>query len=155
VSGVPPAAGEVRVTARPRRLRVVCWFCAAGIVVLFSLVATALRGTTEGGGSFQAGDQAAMVGLGLCLAGAVLAFARPRVDAGPSGIHVRNILGTYDLPWAVVREVRFEDGAPWASLELADDDTVAVMAVQAADKEYAVQAVQGLRALLAAHRAAQ
>jgi hypothetical protein len=143
----------LEVRARPQRLRILCWVSATVIVALFTLVATALRGGTEGGGSFAAGDQAAMVGLGVLLAAGVLAISRPRLSADARGLRIRNIVGGYELPWTVVRAVRFDDHAPWASLELADDERVAVMAVQAADKEYAVAAVRRLRALLAAHGA--
>jgi hypothetical protein len=121
---------------------------AGAIVVIFTLIATALTGSTgEGPAVFQTGDQAAMIGLGVCAALGALAFARPRVRADEKGIWVRNVFGTYDLPWGVVREVRFERGHPWVTLELADDDTLSVLAIQAADKEYAVEAVRGLRAL--------
>jgi hypothetical protein len=125
--------------------------CAVVIVALFTTVATALRGDTEGGGTFAAGDQAAMVGLGLLLAAGALSLSRPRLEADARGLRIRNIVGGYELPWSVVRAVRFDDHSPWVSLELADDDTVAVMAVQAADKDYAVAAVRSLRALLAEH----
>ena len=101
---------------------------------------------------FEAGDQWAMIGLGVALAIGILMFTRPRVEADGTGIRVRNVIGGYELPWEVVRAVRFGRGAPWASLDLEDDDTVAVMAVQAADKQYAVEAVRTLRALLAEHR---
>jgi hypothetical protein len=141
------------VRARPRRARVVCWCAAAAVVLVFAVVATGLRGSTGAGkGVFEAGDQVAMVGLGLLGAAAILMFTRPRVEADLRGVRVRNVIGSYDLPWEVVRAVRFNRGAPWASLDLQDDDTVAVMAVQAADKEYAVAAVNGLRTLLEAHR---
>lgn len=140
------------VRARPQRLRLVCWISAVAIVAVFTAVATALRGETEGGGAFGRGDQAAMVGLGLLMAAGVLAFTRPRVEADSERVRVRNVVGGYDLPWSAVRAVQFHDGSPWASLELADDDTVAVLAVQAADKEYAVTAVRGLRRLLAEYR---
>jgi hypothetical protein len=140
------------VRARPRRLRLVCWLSAVSIVAVFTAVATALRGGTEGGGAFGAGDQAAMVGLGLLMAAGVLAFTRPRVEADAERVRVKNVVGGYDLPWSVVRAVRFHDGSPWASLELLDDETVSVLAVQAADKEYAVAAVRGLRQLLAEHQ---
>jgi hypothetical protein len=138
------------VTARPQRLRVVCWILAVVVVALFSAIATALRGRTEGGGVFAAGDQAAMIGLGLLLAAGILSLTRPRVNADRDGIRVRNVIGGYELPWSVVRHVTFNDHSPWASLELADDDTIALLAVQAVDKEYAVEAVRGLRALHAA-----
>ena len=139
------------VEARPQRLRVVCWVTAAALVVLFAGLATALRGGTGGGGVFTPADQAAMVGLGLVAAAGVLLFTRPYVRADEQRVRVRNVIGGYDLPWEVVTAVRFDDSSPWAVLELADDDQVAVMAVQAVDKAYAVQAVRGLRALLAAH----
>lgn len=141
------------VRARPRRLRVVCWVSAVAVVAVCVAVGLLLSGRTSGGGTFQRGDQAAMIGLGLLLAAGILAFARPRVDADTAGIRVRNVVGSYDLPWQVVLRVRFDDGAPWAVLDLADDETVSLMAVQAADGERAVTAVQGLRRLLAEHHA--
>ncbi|MGH3715514.1 MAG: PH domain-containing protein [Micromonosporaceae bacterium] len=140
------------VRARPRKAAVVCWIAAIAVVVIFSAVATALRGDTEGGGVFQLADQIAMVGLGLLGAAGILALTRPRVEADTERIKLRNVVGSYELPWQLVRAVRFDRGAPWASLELVDDDVVAVMAVQAADKEYAVATVRQLRALHAAHR---
>jgi hypothetical protein len=149
----PMDASQEVVHARPQRLRVVCWVSALVIVAVFTLVASALRGGTEGGGTFAAGDQAAMVGLGVLLAAGVLAMSRPRLVADADGLRIRNIVGGYTLPWAVVRSIRFDDHSPWVSLELADDDTVPVMAVQAADKAYAVSAVRRLRALLEAHQA--
>jgi hypothetical protein len=116
-------------------------------------VGVGLHGKTDGGdGVFQASDQFAMIGLGLLGALGILMFTRPRVHADARGIKVRNVLGGYELPWEVVRSIQFGRGAPWASLELQDDDVVAVMAVQAADKAYAVQAVRAMRALLAAHQ---
>ena len=62
--------------------------------------------------------------------------------------------GEKAVPWEVVREVRLDDGAPWASLELQDDDTLGLLAVQANDGASAVGAVLGLRALLRASREA-
>jgi Bacterial PH domain len=144
------------VRARPRKATRVAWVLAVLVVVVFSAVATGLRGTTDSGkGVFQAGDQLAMVGLGVLGGLGILLFTRPRVEADERGIRIRNIVGGYDLPWDVVRSVQFNRGSPWASLELRDDDLVPVMAVQSADKKYAVDAVRGLRALLAAAQAAQ
>ncbi|MGH3737040.1 MAG: PH domain-containing protein [Micromonosporaceae bacterium] len=140
------------VKARPRKAAVVCWIAAIAVVVIFSAVATGLRGDTEGGGVFGVADQVAMVGLGLLGAAGILWLTRPRVEADSERIRIRNVVGSYDLPWDLVRAVRFDRGAPWASLELADYEVVSVMAVQAADKEYAVEAVRGLRALHAAYQ---
>jgi hypothetical protein len=133
----------------------VCWASAAVIVVVFTAISFGLHGSLGDGapGTFQRGDQAAMVGLGLLAALGILMFTRPRIVADDRGVHVRNALGGYDLPWEVIRAVRFSRGAPWASLELEDDDVVSVLAVQSADKEYAVAAVRTLRGMLEAHRA--
>jgi hypothetical protein len=137
----------------PRRVKVVCWISATAVVIVFSAVSFGLSGSTGAGNAvFQPGDQAAMIGLGVLGALGILLFTRPRVEADASGIRIRNVIGGYDLPWEVVRAVQFPRGASWASLELADDEVVAVMAVQAADKQYAVDAVRTLRALLAQHQ---
>ncbi|MER7167570.1 PH domain-containing protein [Micromonospora sp. NPDC000207] len=146
-------SGSEMVTLRPRRIRVVCWASAVALVVTFSLLATGLQGPTGNGyGTFQRGDGFAMIGLGLIGAVAILLFTRPRVQADAWGIRVRNIIGSYELPWEVVRGVRFDRGAPWASVELHDDDLLPVVALQAADKDRAVEGVRALRRLHQAHQ---
>jgi hypothetical protein len=141
------------VSARPQKARFIAYPLALLVVVIFTLIAFGLHGKTgDGPGYFQRGDQAAMIGLGLCAAAAILLIVRPRVVADEHGVRVRNIIGGYDLPWEVVRAVTFGRGAPWLTLELHDDERVAVMAVQMTDKEYAVNAARGLRALHAASR---
>ncbi len=142
---------------RPRKARRVCWIMAPTVAVVFALLALLLSGSIgasagDGEGVLQAGDTIAMVVLGLLAAGAILLFTRPRVVADEQHIKIQNVMGGYDLPWSVVRKIRFDRGNPWVSLELEDDDVVAVMAVQAADKEHAVAAVRALREL---HSAAQ
>jgi hypothetical protein len=129
---------------------------AIAVVIVFTTISFGLHGSLGEGvaGTFQRGDQAAMIGLGLLAAFGILMFARPRVVADEHGLHVRNVLGGYDLPWEIIRAVRFSRGSPWATVELEDDDVVTVLAVQAADKEYAVEAVRSLRALLESHRTA-
>ncbi len=136
---------------RPVRLTRVCRVAAVLLVLVFTVVAVSLR---QGGGAdvFGVADQVAMVVLGLLLAGVVLAFTRARVEADERGVRVRNVLGERTLPWQVVRGVRLDEGSPWASLDLHDDDTVALLAVQANDRERAVRAVIALRELLAASR---
>jgi hypothetical protein len=143
------------VVIRPRRVRRVSFVLAPLVAVFFAVLGALLRGPIGGSptsGVFQGGDQVAMIVLGLLAAGAILLFTRPRVVADAQHIEVRNVIGSHTLPWELVRGIVFERGNPWVSLELADDDTLAVMAVQAADKEHAVAAVRTLRALHAAHR---
>jgi hypothetical protein len=154
VTGPEASPSEERVTLRPRKIRKVCFVLAPAVVAFFVVLATALTGSTgEGSAVFQPSDQIAMIGLGVLAAAAILLFTRPKVSADGAGIKIQNVIGGYDLPWEVVRSVRFERGNPWVTLELQDDDVVAVMAIQAADKEYAVAGARTLRARLAAHRA--
>jgi hypothetical protein len=142
------------VSLRPRKARVVCGVAAVAVVGVFTWVGLALSGPVNTGPAvFGTGDRVAMIGLGVLAGLGIMLLARPRVEADARGIRVRNLLGAHDLPWSVVRAVRFNRGSPWASLELTDDDVVAVMAVQATDKEYAVAGVRALRALHAAARA--
>lgn len=101
---------------------------------------------------FRTSDQIAMGVLGVVLGGLVLLFARPRLRAGPSGIAVRNLLGYKLIPWSDVIDVSFPLGARWARVDLADDEYTPAMAIQAVDKERAVQAMDQLRALLERYR---
>jgi hypothetical protein len=148
------AFGAAPVTIRPRKVRRVCWVLAPVVVVLFTVLGVLLSGSaSEGDAPFQTSDRVAMVVLGLFVAAAILLFTRPKVIADTTHIKITNVIGGYDLPWAVVRSVRFDRGNPWVSLELQDDDVVAVMAVQAADKDHALASVRTLRTLLAASSA--
>lgn len=119
------------------------------MVVLASvLLGVALRGPVGSGPAvFGPADRIALVGLGLLGAAVLLTLTRPMVEADADGIRVRNIVGGARLPWAVVRRIRYDPGASWATLELHDDEVLGVVAVQAVDKERAVAAVRALRAL--------
>ena len=139
--------------ARPRRLTTVCWLVSALVVVVFGVLAVALGRGPEGDAQFRLADQIAFFLLGLLIAGLVLLFTRARVVGTAQGVHVRNPFGTKDVPWQVVRQVRLDDGAPWAVLDLHDDETVQMLAVQANDGDAAVDVVLELRRLLARSRA--
>jgi hypothetical protein len=90
--------------------------------------------------------------LGVVIACAVLLFARPRMRIGASGLAVRNLLGYRLIPWSDVVGVTFPRGARWARVDLPDDEYVPVMAIQAVDKERAVDAMDRVRGLLDRYR---
>lgn len=136
------------VELRPHRLVVVCRIVAAVVVVVFGGLALLLpRGSSEGQ-QFGVADQLAFFGIGLLLAGAALLLTRARVNADGWGVRVRNVLGERAFPWQVVVGIELADGAPWAQLELRDDETVAVLALQANDGERTIDGVLALRRLL-------
>jgi len=147
-----PEAEVVR--AHPVRLRRVAAAAAAVVVATFVVIAVLLGSTSSEGVVFGVGDQVAMVLLGCFVAGGILLVARPSLVADERGLRVRNIVVSHDIPWEVVRAVAFRDGSPWATLELADDDQVALLAVQASDGERSVAVVRALRTLQARHAAA-
>ncbi len=147
-----PAPSPAPVVVRPVKLTRVCRALAVLLVVVFTGVAVSLNsvGSTQ---VFATSDVVAMVVLGLLLATGVLAFTRARVEADLTGVRVRGAVGEKHVPWEVVRGVRLDDGSPWASLDLHDDDTIALFAVQANDGDRATAAVLALRRLLQQSRA--
>lgn len=133
---------------RPRRLARVCRVVAGVVVVVFGGLALLLPHGEADGQMFGPADQVAFFGLGLLLAAALLLLTRARVRGDATGVWVRNVLGDRYFPWPVVVAVQLAPGAPWAQLELQDDETVALLAIQTNDRELAVDAVRRLRALL-------
>jgi hypothetical protein len=134
-------------------MRLLCALIGAVVVAVMVVVAAGLKETTNTVVTYRTSDQVAMVGLGLVLAAGVVFLNRSRVDADAEGVRVRNIVVHHQYPWQAVRAVRFERKSPWASLLLENGDEISLLAVQAVDREYAVRAVEGLRALHAAARA--
>ncbi len=145
--------GGVELVVRPYRVRWVAGI-AATVVVVVSVTAAVLLRKTPTGVHFRFADQVSLMIIGLFLAGGVLLLARPRLRVDPGGLEVRNVLLTKRLPWDLVLGVSFPDGSPWARLELPDDEYVAVMALQAVDRERAVRAMRRLRELHGRHTVA-
>jgi hypothetical protein len=122
---------------------------AAAFVIAAALIAVGLLLKIKSSGViFQTADQVAMAMLGLVLGGLVLLFARPRLRVGAAGLSVRNLLGDRLVPWSEVVDVSFPAGARWARIDLPDDEYIPVMAIQAVDKDRAVDAMDTVRTLL-------
>jgi hypothetical protein len=132
----------------PARLRRICQVLAGLVVVVFGLVAVLLPRGDDAVEAFGPVDQVAFFVIGLVIAGGVLVLTRFRVRADARGVWVRNSLGERFFPWALVVGVHLPQGATWAQLELHDDETVALLAVQTSDGDRAVDVVLALRRLL-------
>lgn len=127
-------------------------YAAAFLVAAAHIVVGFLLKMGSSGVIFQTADQVAMAILGLVLAGGILLFARPTLRIGAAGLAVRNLLGYRLVPWSEVVGVSFPPGARWARIDLPDDEYVPVMAIQAVDKDRAVDAMDTVRSLLARYR---
>ena len=140
---VPP--GVLRI--RPRRLRLFTVVGAGGIVAVGVASAATLPPTNSQGFQVLPHEGWALVAVGVILGLVALVPLRIRVDADGGGIRIHNIVSDLSLPWTSVRAVKFQRGVPWATLDLITDESVAVLAVQAGDKDRAVDAIRALRAL--------
>lgn len=130
---------------RPHKVRQVVIPVAALLVVIFVVLAVTLNGSSTGV-HLGISDKVSLALVGIILAAAVLLLARPRVRADADGVEVRNLLFGRTVPWQEIKGVGFPDGAPWARLELPQDEYVPVVAIQAMDGERAVNAIRELRA---------
>jgi Bacterial PH domain len=127
-------------------------YAAAFVIATAHIVVGLLLKIESSGVIFQTSDQVAMAGLGLVLAGLVLLFTRPRLRVGAAGLSVRNLAGDRLVPWSDVVGVSFPAGARWARIDLPDDEYIPLMAIQAVDKDRAVEAMDAVRTLLTRYR---
>lgn len=122
-----PRWAELHRVFRPRRARQVAYTVAVLALVTMAVLAFALPVPL---GPL---DRIGFLSVGLLVAWFMHRQASVVAEPAPTGLRVRNLLLTRDVEWAEVLAVRFGDGRPWVQLDLADGDTLAVMAVQQAD----------------------
>ena len=125
---------------------------AAAMILAAHVAVGVLLKMASTGVIFQTADQVAIALLGAVIAGVVSLFARPRLRIGASGVAVRNLLGYRLIPWSDVVGVSFPVGARWARVDLPDDEYVPVLAIQAVDKNRAVDAMDRVRVLVERYR---
>lgn len=127
-------------------------YAAAFVIAAAHITVGFLLKIGSSGVIFQTADQVAIGLLGVIIGCIVLLFARPRLRVGPSGIAVRNLLTYRLIPWSDIVDVSFQDGARWARVDLPDDEYVPAMAIQAVDRQRAVDAMDQIRRLVARYR---
>jgi Bacterial PH domain len=147
----PPHSDVWDVELRPHRTPPFI-YAAAFLIAAAHIVVGLLLKIKSSGVIFHTSDQVAIAALGLVIAGVVLLFARPRLRVGPAGLAVRNLLGYRLIRWPDVVDVSFPAGSRWARIDLPDDEYVPLMAIQAVDRERAVDAMDTVRSLLARYR---
>ena len=151
MTGEPPGDGwDVVIT--PKRTPVFA-YVAAGLIALTGILVALPLKHSRTGAIFRTADQFAIAGLAIVIAAAVLLLTRPRLKIGPAGLLVRNVLEDKLISWPDVVDVTFPQGKRWARINLEHDEYVPVLAIQSADRERAVDAMDTLRALTERYRA--
>jgi hypothetical protein len=138
------------VIVRPRLTTRYAYGIAALIAV--SAVVVGLLDNRSTGAYFRTADQIAIACVGVIIAASILLLTRPRLRVGPAGMSVRNLLGDRLVPWSQVVSTTFPPGARWARVDLPHDEYLPVLAIQSADRELAVEAMDTVRTLAAKYR---
>ena len=139
-----------QVKAQPHLTAKIAWAASAVVLVVFVITAVVMR-HYNAGASFGVKDQVATVVIGVVVALLLIMPTYPRLIADEREIRIRSLLGNYRvIPWNVVVDVRFPSKLRFAQLVLPGEETLAIYAVQRWDKDRAVEAMEGLRALFAA-----
>jgi len=89
-----------------------------------------------------------LVVFGAAFAACGWALGRARVTAEMEALVVVNGFRTRQLDWEEVIAIHLPEGAPWATLDLADGTTISAMAFQGSDGKRAVDGVRAVRALI-------
>jgi Bacterial PH domain len=133
-------------TWRPLGVRLAGWFFGLSLLVVVVVAWLAVPASVRDATSFL---QRATL-LGFVLLGIVLmhALMRCKVEATRENLVVVNGYKRRVFDWAEVLSVSLPEGAPWATLDLADGTSVSAMGIQGSDGDRAVRAVRELRALL-------
>jgi hypothetical protein len=140
-------AEQLEVTSRPVKTARIADASAAVALVVFIVVALLMK-RDNAGAVFGYKDQLFTVVIGLIVAGGLHLPARPRVRADLDAVYTRGYVGNWrTIPWAAVVAVEFPSNARFARLRLPADEILAIYAVQRIDREHAVVAMRGLRAL--------
>lgn len=123
-----PPAGSVPgpLVLRPRLVRIVSYVLGA-VVLIGCIAATSLMSGVD------VLNRVLFPAFGLAVMWFCHREGSVRAVATPEGLEVRNLFATRQLDWAEIVGISFPTGDPWAHLDLADGDTLGVMALQRSD----------------------
>ncbi|HET9656040.1 MAG TPA: PH domain-containing protein [Kineosporiaceae bacterium] len=113
--------------------------------------APALFVAESGPGAFGWADRLSIVVLGTLIAAVIFRFSMLVAVPTEDGFTVHNLIRRTELEWAQIVSVRFGGGNPWVLLDLADGETLAVMAIQRADGARGEAEASRLATLVALH----
>lgn len=143
-----PAVTDPYAVFRPRVGRWVAIGAAAAAVIGFGVLALSLpRGGVTGWTDL---DAFFVFLFGVAMAGFLLRYAFIKAVPTEDGLLIRNLFVTRELQWAQIVGVQFGGGIPWLTLDLADTEQLAVMAVQRSDGAFATSEAERMAALVEA-----
>lgn len=126
---------------------------AVAALISVSGIVLAVFNDRSSGAFMRTVDQVAWGGVAVILAGAIVAvLTRPRLRVGPDGLAVRNVLDERLIPWSDVVDIYFPRSKRWPRVELDAYEYVPVLAIQSADGDRAVAAMDTLRELMTRYR---
>jgi hypothetical protein len=125
------ARAALHAPIRPYRSRRIAIGIGALQAVVLSAIGIAMP--TQGPVGFRWYDRLGMFIVAALVFVVLWRFASVVALPSESGLQVRNLIEVRDLEWPQIVTVRFGGGAPWGVLDLADGDTMNVMALQRSD----------------------
>ncbi len=126
---------------RPIKARRIAWAVAVAAVVILTIIGLTIEDA-------PLLDRLAFIATGLLMAWFMSRQAGVRAIPSQSGLFVKNLFLGRTLEWAEIVSVRFGADRSWVQLDLADGDTLAVMAIQRADGDYAEKEARRLATLV-------
>jgi len=134
------------VVLRPRLIPLLARI--AAVVIAVAGVVVAYFNNRTSGAYLRPADQVAMAGIAFVLAGSALLLTRARLKVGADGLAVRNVFEYRLVPWSEVVDISFPPGKRWARIDLDYEEYVPVLAIQVADRQRAVEAMDTVRSLM-------
>lgn len=145
-SGAAPALPSLPHTWRPLGVRIAVLGFGLMLVVVCAAAWFGFDASVRDRFSLLQRLTLVLFGAGFAVCG--WALGRARVTADDTGLVVVNGFRTRRLAWEEVIAIHLPEGAPWATLDLADGTTISAMAFQGSDGGRAVHGVRAVRALL-------
>lgn len=131
---------------RPLGTRLAGWFLYAALVFISVFAWWALGAEIRG--RFNLGQVLTIYAMYAGTGAVVHALTRSRLDATERGLVVVNGYRRREFTWPEALGITMPQGAPWATLDLADGTSVPVMGIQASDGERAKRALREARSLI-------
>lgn len=130
-------------TLRPLGVRIVGIAGGVFLLVCFAALWVLLPGSVQE--DFDVFQRVTAILMGVGIAALIWPLVRSRAEVSDTGLIVVNGYKRRDFEWAQVVSVRLPRGAPWATLDLSDGTTCAVMALQGSDGSHALEGVRLIR----------